>query len=163
MTHIYLDNRQGSLKALKSACDLNPNATGLLGISGCLLIAAGEYEQGLALLQNSMDANRNFPPLFYLFTGLYRFKRGDFESALQDLEKAGMTNEPMNFLLRISILVQMGKKHEAEVLAKTVRQFSLNKVWISKEFISRLLLDQELVDQLTRGFKSIRMPLLTVA
>jgi tetratricopeptide (TPR) repeat protein len=163
MAHIYLDNKQGSLKALKSACDLNPGAAGLSGIAGCLLITAGDYEQGIALLENSMETNKNFPPLFYLFTGLYRFKHGDFESALHDLEKAAMSDEPLNFLLRISILIQMGRKHEAEILAKTTKHYPLNKVWISREFISRLLLDQELVEQLTRGFKSIRLPLLTVA
>jgi tetratricopeptide (TPR) repeat protein len=163
MTHIYLDNKQGSLKALRSACDLNPNATGLLGIAGCLLITAGEYEQGLELLENSMETNKNFPPIFYLFTGLYRFKHGDYESALQDLEKAGMADDPLNFLLRISVLIQMGRKPEAEILAKTAKHYPLNKVWISREFISRLLLDEDLVEQLSRGFKSIRLPLLTVA
>ncbi len=163
MAHICLDNKVGSLEAIQNACNLNPNATGLLGIAGCLLITAGEYERGLAMLEDSMQANKNFPPLFYLFTGLYRFKHGEYETALQDLEKTGMADEPLNFLLRISIFIQMGKKPEAEMLAKSAKNYPLNKVWVSREFISRFLLDEELVDQLTRGFKSIRLPLLTVA
>ena len=163
MAHIYLDNKQGSLEALQNAHNLNPNAKGLLGITGCLLITAGEYERGYSLLEESMETNKNFPPLFYLFTGLYRFKHGEYETALLDLEKTGMSDEPLNFLLRISILIQMGKKPEAEILAKSAKNYPLNKVWISREFISRFLLDEELVDQLTRGFKSIRLPLLTVA
>ncbi|HEY4966373.1 MAG TPA: hypothetical protein VII28_08240 [Puia sp.] len=163
MAQIFLDNKEGCLDALQHAYNLNPNATGLLGVIGCLMITAGEYERGLALLEESMETNKNFPSVFYLFTGLYRFKHGDFASALQDLEKTGMADEPLNLLLRISILIQMGKKPEAEILAKSVKGYSLNKVWISREYISRFLLDNELVDQLTRGFKSIRLPLLTVA
>ena len=105
------------------------------------MITAGEYERGLALLEESMESNKNFPPVFYLFTGLYRFKHGDYASSLHDLEKTGMAEEPLNILLRISILIQMGRKPEAEMLAKSAKGYPLNKVWISREFISRFLLD----------------------
>jgi TolB-like protein len=163
MAQIFLENKKASLEALEIAYNLNPNAAGLSGITGCLMITAGEYERGLALLEESMETNKNFPPVFYLFTGLHRFKHGDFAGALLDLEKTGMAEEPLNILLRISVLIQMGRKPEAEILAKSTRGYPMNKVWISREFISRFLLDDELVDQLTRGFKSIRLPLLTVA
>jgi hypothetical protein len=79
------------------------------------------------------------------------------------LEKTGMSEEPLNILLHISILIQMGKKPDAEILAKSARDLPLNKVWMSRAYISRFLLDTELVDQLTQGFKSIRLPLMTVA
>jgi TolB-like protein len=163
MAQIFLENKKGSLEALENAYNLNPSAAGLSGITGCLMITAGEYERGLALLEESMETNKNFPPVFYLFTGLYRFKHGDFAGSLLDLEKTGMAEEPLNILLRISVLIQMGRKPEAEILAKSTKGYHMNKVWISREFISRFLLDNELVDQLTRGFKSIRLPLLTVA
>ena len=40
-------------------------------------------------------------------------------------EKTGMSDEPLNFLLRISILIQMGKKPEAEILAKSAKNYPL--------------------------------------
>jgi tetratricopeptide (TPR) repeat protein len=163
MAQIFMENKKGSLEALENAYNLNPNAAGLLGITGCVMITAGEYERGLALLEESMEMNKNFPTVFYLFTGLYRFKYGDFTGALLDLEKTGMAEEPLNILLRISILIQLDRKAEAEILAKSTKRYPVKKVWVSREFISRFLLDNELVDQLTRGFKSIRLPLLTVA
>lgn len=163
MAQIFLDNKQGSLEALGRARDLNPNASGLLGIIGCLMITSGEYEQGFALMEESMEMNKNFPSVFYLFIALYHFKQGDFALALDDLEKTGMAEEPLNILLRISVLIQMGRKPEAELLAKSAKGYYLNKVWVSREYIGRFLLDGELVDQLTQGFKAIRLPLLTVA
>jgi hypothetical protein len=70
--------------------------------------------------------------------------------------------ESLNFLLQgISILIQMGKRPRLRSL-QIGKELSLIKSDF-REFISRFLLDEELVDQLTRGFKSIRLPLLTVA
>ena len=110
-----------------------------------------------------MEMNKYFPAILYLFTSLYHYKQGDFSVALRELDKSSMAEETLHILLRISILIQMGRKPEAENLVKSLKSRSLKKIWISGEFISRFLFDQELVEQLTRGFKTIRLPLLTVA
>ena len=163
LAQIFLGNRQESLGALENARRLNPCAAGLLGNTGCLMILAGEYDQGLALLEESMEMNKYFPPLFYLFSSLYWFKHKEYAKAMLEVEKSGMAEEALNILLRISILLKMGRKPEAETLVRSLKGYTLNKAWVSSEFISRFLLDSELVDQLTSGFKSVRLPLLTVA
>jgi tetratricopeptide (TPR) repeat protein len=163
MAQIFLDNKEAALDALEHARSLNPAASGQLGIIGCLMITAGEYERGLSLLTESMEMNKNFPSVFYLFAGLCHFKQNNYVTALMILEKTGMSEEPLNILLHISLLVQMGRKPDAEILAKSAGDLALNKVWMSRAYISRFLLDTELVEQLTRGFKSIRLPLMTVA
>jgi hypothetical protein len=127
------------------------------------MISAGEYDRGLALLESSMEMNKYFPAIFFLFTGLYHYKQGEYAVALQELEKSGLADEALHILLRISILVQMGKKPEAENLITSLNGHALNKIWTSREYISRFLFDTELVEQLTSGFKTIRLPRLTVA
>jgi hypothetical protein len=57
----------------------------------------------------------------------------------------------------------MDRKSEADMLAKSLKNHSLNKAWISKEFLNRFLLDEDLVDQIYKGFKSYKIPFLTVA
>ncbi len=163
MAHIFMDKRQGSLDALQCARKLNPNASGQTGIIGCLMISAGEYDKGLALLEESMEMNPFFPPIFYLFTSLYHFKQGEYRKALQEIEKTDMSGEMLNILLRISILVKMNRKQEAEMLVSLLKGYPLNGTWVSREFISRFLLDTELVDRLCSGFRPIRLSLLTVA
>ena len=163
MTQIFLDNRQEGLDALENARKLNPYASGQIGITGCLMISAGEYDKGLALLEESMEMNKLFPPIFYLFASLYQFKQGNYGKALQEIERTVMTGDVLNILLRISILIKMGRRREAEILVRSLKGYPLNKAWVSRAFISRFLLDSELVDRLCSGFRSVRLPLLTVA
>jgi adenylate cyclase len=163
MAQIFIDNKQASLESLENARRINPRASGLMGIIGCLMISVGEYDRGLSLLEKSMEMNAYFPAIFYLFTSLCLYKQGDFAGALRELEKSSMAEETLHILLRISILIQMGRKPAVANLVKLLKNRSLNKVWISREYISKFLFDAELVEQLTLGFKTIRLPLLTVA
>jgi len=163
MAQIFLDNKQGCLDALENAQRLNPYASGQTGITGCLMITAGEYDRGLALLEESMELNKFFPSVFHLFTSLYHFKQGDYDKALMEIEKTGISGDALNILLRISILIKLGRKQEAEMLIRSSNGYPINKAWVSREFISKFLLDTELVDRLCNGFRSVRMSLLTVA
>jgi len=78
-------------------------------------------------------------------------------------EKTGIPDLGLNILLRVSILSRMGRKTEASALLKTLKETAHHKSWVSKEFVSRLLLDKKLVDQLFQGLKSASIPVLTVA
>jgi adenylate cyclase len=163
MAQICLDNRQGCLDALENARKQNPNASGQTGIIGCLLISAGEFDRGLALLEESMEMNKYFPSMFYLFTSLYYFKQADYGKALEEIDKTGMSGEVLNILLRASIYIKLGRKKEAEMLARSSKGYPFNRTWLSREFISRFLLDGELVDRLCNGFRSVHLSVLTVA
>ena len=59
-----MNNRQAGLEGLEYALSLNPNAAGTMGIIGCLMISAGEYERGIALIRKSMDRNKSYPAVF---------------------------------------------------------------------------------------------------
>lgn len=163
MAQIFLGNRQASLDSLEYASTLNPNACGSMGAIGCLMISAGDYNRGFTLLEESMEKNKNFPALFHLFISLYQFKQKSFVKAYKEAEISGMADDVLYILLRVTILSQMDRKPEAEALMKTIKEFPFNKTWISKEFIGRLLLDDDLVEQLNKGLISLRNPLLTVA
>ena len=69
----------------------------------------------------------------------------------------------LNIILRAAILNQLGRKAESIILLKTLKEYPLNKSWIFKEYIHGFLLDQDLVDQLYKGFKFAKTPFLTVA
>jgi TolB-like protein len=163
LANIFLNNRQASIDALEYALTLNPNAVGSKGMIGCLMIAAGEYNRGIELIRKSMDLNKSHPALFKLFISLYHFKQREYSLAYQQADETGMPDLGLNIILRVSILSQMGRKAEADILAKSLKDHPLNRAWISKDFIHRFLLDQDLVDQLYKGFKSSKIPFLTVA
>ncbi len=135
------------MDSLEYSLALNPNATGLIGIIGCLMICAGEYNRGIELIRESLDRNKSYPPFFNLFVSLYHFKLKEYSQAYHQVEKSGISELVLNAILRVSILVNMGRKSEAYEMMKVFKGFQINKTWISREQISRFLLDQDLVDR----------------
>ena len=163
MANIFVNNKQAAIDSLEYSLALNPNATGLIGIIGCLMICAGEYNRGIELIRESLDRNKSYPPFFNLFVSLYHFKLKEYSQAYLEVEKSGISELVLNAILRVSILVNMGRKSEAYEMMKVFKGFQINKTWISREQISRFLLDQDLVDNLYKGLKAINVPILTVA
>ena len=163
MAHISLQNRRAGLDELEYTITLNTNAVGIMGICGCLMIVAGEYERGIELIRNSMSRNKSHPALFKFFISLYHFKQKEYSLAFACSDEMEIPNFGLNIILRVATLSHMGRKAEADILIKSLKNFSLNKAWISKEFLSRFLLDADLVDQIYKGFNFSKIPFLTVA
>src|SRR5262249_39716527 len=111
----------------------------------------------------SMKRNKSYPALFQFFTSLYHFKLKEYAMAYSSFDESTLPEFGMSIILRVASLSLMGRKTEADLLAKTLKSHSLNKAWISKEFLNRFLLDEDLVDQIHKGFKSSKISLLTVA
>jgi TolB-like protein len=163
MAHISFNNRQAALDELEYTIGLNPNAVGIMGLCGCLMIAIGEYNRGIGLIRNSMSRNKSYPALFKLFISLYHVKQKEYSLAFACSDEMAMPDFGLNIIMRVAILSHMGRKAEADMLIGSLKNHSLNKAWISKEFLNRFLLDEDLVDQIYKGFKSSKFPLLTVA
>jgi TolB-like protein len=163
MAHISLQNRQAGLHELEQTISLNPNAVGIMGICGCLMIVAGEYDRGIELIRNSMSRNKSHPALFKFFLSLYHFKQKEYSLALACSDEMAIPDFGLNIILRVATLSHMGRKADAEILIKSLKNLSLNKAWISKEFLSRFLLDEDLVEQIYKGFNFSKIPFLTVA
>jgi adenylate cyclase len=163
MAHFSLHNRQAGLDELEYAITLNPNAVGIMGICGCLMMTAGEYERGIELIRHSISRNKSYPPLFKFFISLYHFKQKEYPLAVACSDEMNIPDFGLNIILRVAALYHMGKKTEYDVLLKSLKNHSLHKAWISKEFLNRFLLDEDLVDQIYKGFKSSKIPFLTVA
>jgi hypothetical protein len=163
MAHISLHNKQAALDELEYTITLNSNAVGIMGICGCLMIAAGEYIRGIELIRNSMNRNKCHPSLFKFFISLYHFKQKEYTLAFACSDELAIPDLGLNIILRVATLYHMGRKAEADILVKSLKNHSLNKAWISKEFLNRFFLDEELVDQIYKGFKYSKIPFLTVA
>ena len=163
MANIFLKNKEAGQDALEHAIDLNPNASGFLGIIGCLMICIGEYNRGIILIEKSMDQNKSYPPFLNLFTSLYHFKQSEYLLADNEAQKISMPNSVLRTVLRICALFEMDRKQEANELRKTIDRHTTDQLMISKDYLNMFLLDKNLVAQLSHGFRSAKIYLLTVA
>ncbi|HEX3767705.1 MAG TPA: hypothetical protein VHT72_04975, partial [Puia sp.] len=163
MAYFFSQKRQAALDELELIIDLNPNATGIMGLCGCIMIAAGEYERGIVLIRRSLSRNKSYPDLFKLFISIYHFKHKEYSLALVCSEEGAMPDFGLSVIIHVAILSHMGRTAQADILIRSLKSHSLNKSWITKEFLKRCLLDEDLVDQIHKGFKSAKFPFLTVA
>ncbi len=163
MAYIFLNNKKASLEALNLAMILNPSAFGFMGIIGCLMISVGEYDRGIDLIEKSIEWNKSYPPFFNLFISLYHFKQKEYMEAYIQAEKIDMPDLVLNNILKASTLTKLGRIKEADALIKTIKGYSLNKTWISREYLQRFFLDRDLVEQLNKGLKSASLTILSVA
>jgi TolB-like protein len=163
MAYIHLHNRQSALDTLEYTLTLNPNAAGITGICGCVMIAAGEYKRGIELIRNSISRNKSYPPLFKLFIGLCHLKQKEYALALACSDEMAIPDMDMNTIFRTAVLSQMGQNTREDILSNPSGNDSLNESWISKEFLNKLLLDQDLAEQIYNGFRTSKVSFLTVA
>jgi hypothetical protein len=92
----------------------NPHASGLIGMIGCLMIRAGEYDRGIGLINKSIDRNKSYPPTLTFYLSLLSEAKGLF-AGLSAGGKMGMPDLILNIILWISILSQMDRKVESEL------------------------------------------------
>ena len=163
LANILLNNRQAGIDGLEYALALNPNASGNMGVIGCLMIGAGEYERGFELVCQSMERNKAYPMFFHLFTSIYFFRKKDFYKSFLEGEKMDGPDLVLSNLLRISTLSQLGKKAEADSLKKALKGNPLNKPWITKDYLQDIFNEEDLFVQLSKGFRAGKIPVLTVA
>jgi len=163
MAHISLQNKRAGLDELEYTITLNPNAVGIMGICGCLMIVAGEYDRGIELIRSSMNRNTSHPALFKFFMSLYHFKQKEYPLAFACSDEMAIADFSLNIILRVATLTHMGRKAEADILVKSLNNHTFNKTRISKEFLNRFLLDEDLVDQIYEGFNFSKSLFLTVA
>ncbi len=112
LANLFLNNKQAGVETLEYALSLNPNASGTMGIIGCLLIGAGEYDRGIALIRKSMERNKSYPLFFHLFTSLYHFKQKEYFLAYQQAEKMGMPDLGIEYSIAYCHLIPIGQKRQ---------------------------------------------------
>ena len=110
MAHIFLiTNRQVSMN-LEHTMILNPNAVGFMGIFGCLMIAAGEYDRGIDLIENSMNGTNPIRYCLNLFISLYHFKQKEYTLAFPGSDEMDMPDLVSIIFYGVATLSHMGRK-----------------------------------------------------
>ena len=92
---------------------LNPTLPDVVALLGWSIALYGEWDRGLALLEEAMDLNPYRPGWLHLAPYLNYFRQGKFEEAYHEAEKF---NPPHLFwapLVRIAALGRLGKANEA--------------------------------------------------
>lgn len=104
-----------AIKSYEASIARNPNDVLMVGLCGHGIALLGDFERGLALLEQGRELNPyylkyNFYPVF-----LERVRHGDYETALEMAEHAYVPGVFLSPLLRCVALALLGRLEEAGV------------------------------------------------
>ena len=101
------------LRSADQAVRLNPSNTDIIGVAGAKMIMAGQYEQGLALLDRARELNPYHPSWYNTATFIIKYLNNDFEGALAEAAHIHIPDFFWGPLMRAAALGRMNRPHEA--------------------------------------------------
>ena len=107
-------NLEKTIASAHKIITLNPNNSFMVGTAGWWLSLAGEFEQGLQFLAESLNLNPFYPNWFHVAFYLYYFQQGDYQTALIHGEKFNTPGFFWTALLKSAALAQLGELEAAQ-------------------------------------------------
>lgn len=134
----------------RRALELNPNNTDVLALLGMEIAYAGDWEQGLVLVEKARKINPFHPDWFHFPIALDQFRKGHYENALKSAHDIELPEFFWTQIVLAQIHGQLGNEEEARAAAAKLEElypgFSLDAaraeygVWnISGDIVERAL------------------------
>jgi adenylate cyclase len=101
-----------------AALALNPHSPNFAGTIGYLLVTAGEFERGAALVEQAIRLNPCHPKWFHHALCAVHIARGDYEEAYRVVSKAGFQVGFWDPIIRTATLGHLGRVDAAEACAR---------------------------------------------
>jgi len=142
---------RGMIRESDALLSLKPYGTVLYAIAGWSIALAGEWKRGLTILREQMEALQYYPGWFHLAGFMDRYRRGEFEAALQE---AHMMNSPTLFidpLLRAAALGQLGRVDTGRQAIRELIGLNPDFPADQRRYLNWLIPSDELVDHLLGG------------
>ena len=93
--HYFMRDEERFLAESQKALDLNSSDGTTLGLIGMYTAYTGEWERGIDMLSKAKLLNPNFPDYYHLVFGSAAFAGQEYEKALGECQKAGLTDFPL--------------------------------------------------------------------
>jgi adenylate cyclase len=107
---------------------LNPTNPHLLGQVGWRIAYAGNWDEGIALVRQSIDRSIKAPWGYHLFIALDHYRRGDYPAALAEAAPVAQTEIFTAAVVLAAIHGQLGKKDEARRALDRAKALDANAV-----------------------------------
>ena len=143
---------QGSLEEVRyhasQIIDINPKAAYMKGVAGWFIAMTGEYDTGLALIEESKNLNPLYPSWFHLPYLLRCFKQKDYGTALKEAHLFGMADYYWGPILRAITYSYLNKEDHARLEYSKAVELNPDLMRRPNHYISYFVTDPDLVDQM---------------
>lgn len=118
LAFIYFDSGESKLDeffaAAKRAVEINPNNSRVIGGMGALMAFAGEWAQGIDLLERTMSINpySHMRSWLHFVKATHHFQQGEYQAASAEIDNAPF-QFPAAQINRIAISAELGRQQKA--------------------------------------------------
>jgi len=113
VVHFQQGDKESFLKQVEKTLALNPHSPYFVGVAGWHMMLLGEWERGLALMEEGMRLNPYHPSWFHLATFMNYYRREEYENALTEALKFNSPELFWDPVLRAVAHGEQGRKQEA--------------------------------------------------
>lgn len=114
MIEHYSGRFEESLEYSRRSVDLNPNDPSILGYHGWRLFVRGQYEEGLAFIQQAIDRSANPVASLFHIIAVERLMKGDMEGMLTAAQRASVDGSSVSDAFLAIAYGGLGQSDEAE-------------------------------------------------
>ena len=153
MAYVYLLRDELDLfhHEADSALALNPHSPNYVGTIGYMLVNAGEFERGAALLEQAIAWNPCHPKWFHHGLCAFHFQRGDYENAYKEVLKVGFQVGFWDAAIKAAALGKLGRTSEAEESARELLAVIPDFERRARHIVSRTVKSAALVEDFLDG------------
>ena len=141
-------DRDECLQSAYRIIELNPNVPYYAGVAGWLIALAGDWEQGLEILEGSIAQNPFYPDWWNLAPFQYYFFNEQYEQALAAAERVILPGLPWDPLLRLAALTRLGKIREADAVLQQLNREFPDFAHYAREYIGAYVFEDSQADRL---------------
>ncbi len=155
MAYVYLLRDELDLfhREADAALALNPHSPNYVGTVGYLLVNAGEFERGAALLEQAIAWNPCHPKWFHHALCAFHFQRGDYENAYKEALEVGFQVGFWDAAIKAAVLAKLGRVLEAKQPASELLGLVPDFERRARAIASRSLRSPALVEDFLDGLR----------
>ncbi len=133
--------------------ELNPSSAYLIGNTGWHMALAGEWEQGIRILNKAIELNPFYPAWFNVALFFNHFRKKEYQKALSVIQMSNVPGDLRAGVFRAAALAQLGHIDEAEKTAAEIIRHDPNIVRNTTCFLERQHIGGELFERFVKGLR----------
>jgi TolB-like protein/Flp pilus assembly protein TadD len=157
--HFYRGEFAKAEEIHRRLLSLNPTNPHVLGQVGWRTARAGNWDEGIALVRQSIDRSITAPWAYHMVIALDHYRREDYHAALAKAEPIAGARIATVAVVLAAIHGQLGNKDEARRALDRARTLDANAVRDPRAWLRRAInVPEGLIDQLMDGLAKTGLP-----
>jgi len=153
--YYFMQDQERFLTSSKRALELNSSDGTTLGLIGMYTAFSGEWDRGMEMMSKAKLLNPSYPDYYHVVFGTAEFSRGNYQGALQELQKATIVDWHMLEIFLTASYAMLERKEEAAEHLEKLRKLldNLNQERAREFLLKTFPFVPDYVDTVTKGLE----------